>query len=215
MLFLVPATSWYYLQSGYKRFQKSMESLKDYGALPAFELESHRGKKISDKDLEGKLCVFAFVDKSDEKVKMLIKNLSLMTTQFEERKDAVFLLTILDYNSEYSKTLATQLQQNQLTDKEQFHILRGKKQDVGDLAGKGFKVPDLNSRKGEDTTYTLESRENISDYPYLVLVDTKGRIRNYYPAYEQEAVNLLVEQIALILPKYVEEDPVLKRETEK
>ena len=214
MLVLVPGGSWYYLQSGYKRFQKSMGELKDYGSIPTFNLVDHKGKQIRSSDLQDKLSVFAFVKEGDEKVPDLMKDIALMSKQFEERKDALFILPVFS-NSDDIEDVKSFADKYGLGEEAQCHFLTGPADAISKLAGEGFKVPDLGSKKSKEDSYQLGSKNGVQDYPYLVLIDAKGKIRNYYDAYDKASINRLVEQIALILPRTVEEDLELKREAEK
>ena len=217
LLVILPFGSWYYMGAGHKYYKESMAELKDYGVLPAFSLITQNGQQLDHSLLTGKMSVVAFINPKSASSPELLKNLSLLHKQFNKRKDLFFLIHMLTEENLSQDFLKEMEEKYDLTDDEQCFILTGEESVIQNLVGTKYKVPDLKSEKSKEALIPLSSNSigTIKEYPYLVLVDSKHVIRNYYLGNDKGSMKRLVEHISLILPKELEEKPVLKREKEK
>jgi len=218
LLVILPFGSWYYMGAGHKYYKESMAELKDYGVLPNFALKAQGEEKPFDNSfLTGKMSVIAFINPQSASSPEVLKNLGLLHKQFNKRNDLYFLIHILSEQKMSEGFLKEMTEKYELTDDEQCYILTGEGNEIQNLVGTKYKVPDLKIEKAKEDLIPLSTNSigTLKEYPYLILVDSKQVIRNYYNGDNKDEMKRLVEHISLILPKPVEEKPILKRVKEK
>lgn len=217
-LFIVglPAGSWYYLQAGFNYHKDLMSELDNYGRIPEFSLVDQNGDTLTRERVEGKLMVVNFFNTEETTYPKTMDYLRRMYSQFHDRNDLVFASHALESSSLSISELKTLAKKEEL-DNPQSMFLKGSDADLVTILSKGYQVPDFSSRS-KDNKQLKRSGKLVNvpkDYPYFVLVDESGTIRNYYDINDDESVTRLVEHLALILPRKAEEKAELKRETEK
>lgn len=217
LLFIIglPMGSWYYLQAGFDYHKELMSELKDYGPVPNFELVNQNGDTVSTEYFREKVIVVTFFNKEKESFPITMDYLRRMYSQFHDRDDIVFLSKAHPSSQPDIMALKTIARKEDLTNM-QCLFLKGEQSEMQNLMVNGYKIPDIKNR-AEDKTIPLSSDISKAgeDYPYFILIDDKGTIRNYYDIHQEESITKLVEHLAIILPRKSEEKAELKREKEK
>jgi peroxiredoxin len=214
-LFLIglPLGSWYYLRAGFNYHKELMNELKDYGRIPDFTLVNQKGVTVSRSNIEGKTAILSFFNPNNESYGRTMEYFRKYYSQFHEREDLIYLAVALE------PTTASQLEilarKEELNDI-QHYFLAGDEPAVKKLINDGVQIPDLSNR-ADDMTIPLSSSmiDVPEEYPYLVLINESGMIRNYYDINNEQDLTRLIEHLALTLPRKSEEEAVLKREKEK
>jgi protein SCO1 len=216
-LFIVglPMGSWYYLQAGFDYHKDLMSELKNYGRIPEFSLVNQDGDTITRKDVEEKVLVIDFYNSEKQSYSKTMDYLRRFSNQFHDRNDLVFLSHSLHQKSLSTEELQTAVTKENL-DNDQNEFLQGSSDELLKILSTAYKIPDIENR-AEDKTIPRNGDLKVlpDEYPYFILVDDSGTIRNYYNIYDEKAVTHLVEHLALILPRKAEEKAQLKREKEK
>lgn len=211
LLFLVglPLGSWYYLQAGFDYHKELMSELQNYGRMPDFKLINQNGDTLSRNDLAEKTIIVSFFNDEDQTMKYIQKYHS----QFHDRHDLVYTAYSLKPRS---KSKLSDILSEYNLNNDQTILLSGDKEHLKTVLSEGYQIPDLKKR-GEDMIIPRSNVMNTlpDEYPYFILVDNSGTIRNYYDVNDEKSMTRLIEHLALILPRKAEEEAVLKRETEK
>jgi len=213
LLFLVglPLGSWYYLQAGFDYHKDLMSELKNYGRIPEFKLIDQNGKTLTRDDVAEKVMVVNFFDPKEPSYSKKMEYLRKLYSQFHDRTDLVFFSHALDSVTNL-KTLAA----NEELDNKQNLFLTADQEHLLKVLSKGYQMPDLTKRAEDKTIPRSTTMLSLPKaYPYFILVDDSGTIRNYYDTNDEKSITRLVEHLALILPRKSEEKAQLKRETEK
>lgn len=196
LLFLVilPAGSWYYLQSGYNHRKASLAELQQLGTVSAFELADQNGDTFYSEDMQKRVVIAGFLPEEVESQTRWAERLHKLHEQFDERNDILFLLFA---DSASLNNPGAFLLQNDLTDSLQWTLLVVDKSEMRTLATEGFHLPD-------------------PDKPgYLALVDTSRMVRRHYDPLDNQQMGRLIEHITIVMPKLADPDIVFKREKEK
>lgn len=214
-LFLIgfPALSWYYLSAGSKYQVELRNELKDYGRIPEFTLVNQKGQTVNRSSIEGKTAIMSFFSPNNESYGKTMEYFRKYYSQFKERGDLIYLALALE------PTETTQLQslaQKEELNEVQHYFLTGDEAAIKNIIKEGVQIPDLTNRAEDMTIPRSSSLINVpEEYPYLVLINESGMIRNYYDINNDKSLTRLIEHLALTLPRRTEEEAVLKREKEK
>lgn len=216
ILFIIglPMMSWYYLQAGFDYHKELMAELNNYGRVPEFALVDHTGDTLTREKVQGKLMVVNFFNRKKKSFNSTMDYMRRMTSQFHDRNDLVFAAHALETDIRIDQLNA--LSKKEELEHPQIKFLKGNQKELLALLAKGYQVPNFEKR-GEDLVLPRSNDLiNLPDeYPYFVLVDESGTIRNYYQVEDEKSVTRLVEHLAIILPRKAEEKAELKREKEK
>ncbi len=217
ILFIIglPLISWYYLQAGFDYHKDLMSELNNYGRIPEFSFVDQNGDTLTRDKLQGKLMVVNFFNTEEEHFSKTMDYLRRLSSQFHDRNDLVFVSHALEKDIDVTEIKEIAKKEN--LDHAQAIFLTGDRKDLLDILSKGYQIPDFEQRGVEDKILPRSADfVNIpEEYPYFVLVDESGTIRNYYKVDDEKSVTRLVEHLALILPRKAEEKAELKREKEK
>ena len=217
ILVVLPLGTVYYTRSGHEYFKVLIGEMHDYAKVPPFEMRTHRGEAFDREDMLHKyLTVVAFSSLEGEHAEYIARQFKKLHSNFDDTNDVRFLLFTLRPEQDSLPRMRAFAQKAGWKDKEQLLILTGKKADIYGLLAHTFKMP-LNFATREKTK-KLELGAvppDIQSYPYFVYVDKEGIIKNYYDYKDDKSMARLVEQLALLLPSRTDDDPVLRRETEK
>ncbi len=179
---------------GMERGKDLRKGLGDYRFEPVgtFSLVDQTGKPFDRAALRGKVAVAGFFsDDRSEVGGRLIAQLQKIQREFIEEEDLLLLSFSLfpDQDSSFS------LRKKSLSygaDSSRWHLLTGEKEILmalidGDLHFSATQDPSL-----------------LGDWPstrYFALLDTAGRVRNFYDGTNDAEVLRMVEHIALLVPK--------------
>ena len=219
ILILFPLLSWYYLQQGLNYQRSTRAELSDYGKLAPFRYTNLKGQEFNLDSLEGQMAVLSFIGENDTDNNTMLKLLQQLHDQFGKSDNLQFLAMPLlkeKASPQYLKDLSSEYN---LTDPVQHHFLSGRVLSIREWVGSEIKIPKEKIVKEEEGTplWILEKdlSNEMTEYPYFVLVDTAKTIRNYYNYKDYKEVKKMVEQIAIILPQPKERDAIILREKEK
>ncbi len=216
-LFIIglPLGSWYYLQAGFDYNKDLMSELNDYGRVAKFSLVDQNGRTWTREEIEGKVMVVSFFNQKQSSFPKTMDYLRRMYSQFHDRDDLIFASHSLQTESLGPTELNTIASKEKLNNKQNI-FLSGSEAQLTQLIKATYQIPDLNKRGADKKIPRSTNVLNLpDDYPFFVLVDDSGTIRNYYDINNENSVIRLVEHLALILPRKKEEKAKLKRETEK
>ena len=178
MLFIFPAASWYYLQSGLNHRKKALAELTQFGKAGDFQLKNQNNLLISQQGIRGKVSIVSFFPAEKTTARELADRMAKVHQSFNEVDDVVFLSFIPADTSVQLLPLAQELS---IKDNKQWYLLGTSQEEWKRLATESYHLPNL---------------ENS-----VVLVDTSLTIRKYYDIHNNEDMGRLVEQTVLILPQ--------------
>lgn len=211
-----PLLSWFYLTTGYNYQMDARSELKDYGKLPAFDFTSSDGGIYTSDSLENTMAIVSFFGEDGKKNQEMFNVMRKLNTQFGDNRNLELLIVSIESEEESTGVLEGLFAINQF-DKNQHHFLTSSNLTIQKWIGQGIKVP-TRFEKSEDGSKDIKLKENnsgeIVDYPFLVLVDNKNTIRNFYYIGSEDEVKRMVEHIAILLPKEVKPDIEIKEKKE-
>ncbi len=210
MIVVFPAGSWVYMNMGYNRSKTAIAELQDYGHLPAFQLTGVKGT-VDSSLVNGQMTLVVFINPDQAATKDRMQVLETLHRQFDERNDFKLLIHL----PEITDLAAFQKEYN-LTDDRQIYLVKGDSQTLASLIKNTYRIPDLSEARepGSSVDFQTSASADPNNYPYYILIDEKGKIRNYYHADRTVDIERMVEHIALILPRDIEGDPRLRRDRE-
>ncbi len=205
MLFMVvmPLGSWYYLSAGLEYQKTARAELKDYGTLPDFSLLNQNDFPITRDSLKGNMLLASFFRFDDPDNKERFRMLRALYEQFDDRTDVWFVQHALRPVQGGGKTIQGFAEAVELQEEGQCVYLNGSLEQIHQLLREGYHIPQEGMPKDEDGKLQIASElpAGMRDYPYFVLVDDKGMIRNYYDYRDQGQMKRLVEHMAILMPR--------------
>ncbi|HLP62867.1 SCO family protein [Flavobacterium sp.] len=180
--------------------ENTNETLFKIGPAPQFELTNQEGKKITNKDYEGKVYVLEFFFSTCPTICPRM-NQNMLTIQNKFSKELDFGIASITINPENDtpQVLKDHAQKLGVTSKN-WHLLTGDKTYIMNLANKGF-----NLYAGENS----KVNGGFEHSGLFALIDKKGNIRcrkdeynnpiMYYDGLEAKGVNAIKEDIQLLL----------------
>ncbi|NNE28253.1 MAG: hypothetical protein HKN16_01365 [Saprospiraceae bacterium] len=193
ILGILPLGSWFYMNKGFKYQKGAMEELKDYGSLTTFMATDHLGRTFSSDDIQSSLTLINFYGDSQASLDRM-DWVEKLHEQFDDRHGVYFLNIGISENSRIEEAFGT-LDTSQV-------ILIPKSEGPPFFLGRDIKMPINHSVPQVDSLqFQPIDVEDLDDFNYFVLVDSKGVIRNYYKADEPQRLKRLVEHIALTMPR--------------
>jgi len=219
IMIIFPLLSWFYLKQGLDYQRSTRSELVNYGKLAPFGLSNLKGQEFNLDSLKSQMAVISFIGENDSDNKTMLKMQQQLHDQFGKSNNLHFLAIPLLKNKATFQYLGDLANEYNLTDPIQHHFLSGKILAIRNWLGTEIKVPKEKVAKEEGGTplWILEKDHSneITDYPYFVLVDTSMNIRNYYNYKNYDEVKRMVEHIAIILPQPKQRDAIIQREKEK
>lgn len=202
ILLVLPLGSWYYLSSGLNYQKTARAELKDYGSLPHFRVFDQEDKIFTQDSLKGNMVLASFFKPNAPQTNERFTILKALHQQFDDRKDVLFIQHVLAADKE-TYNLEAFAEEVDFADRGQIFYLLGTPAQTQDLLTKGYQIPQDGLPKDDADMIQLVANppNNVSDYPYFVLMDDKGKIRNYYDSREAGQMKRLVEHMALTMPR--------------
>ncbi|MFN6943379.1 MAG: SCO family protein [Cytophagaceae bacterium] len=174
-------------------FQDGKYILTDVHTIPDFILPSHTGDSLSLNDVKGKVFIADFFfTRCPGICPQMTTELTRVQEAFRENAEISIVSFSVDPvydNIEVLKNYAEEY--GAIAGK--WHFVTGEKEDVYNLAQKGFFVS------------AMEDEGHIEEFIHsekLILVDKEGRIRGYYNGTEREDVDRLITEINILLYEY-------------
>jgi hypothetical protein len=197
-LIILPAGSWYYLQSGFNHRKEALAELKELGKVNGIDLTDQFGMRFTTADMRKCVTIAGFLPADAASQDKWAQRLSTLHEQFDDRDDICFLLLA---DSANMPDPAAFLERNALADSLQLILLLTGSEGLAALASNSFYLP-----AGE---------AGQPNFQYLALADTAQMVRRHYDLLDNQQMGRLVEHITIVMPKLPEPDIVLKRERER
>ncbi len=213
LLVVLPAGSWYYLKTGFQYQKDVWAQLKRYGEISDYQLTTQEGDPFTKELTKKHILLASFLSPTGTETSLAFKQLKRLHFQFDDRKDLFFMIHSLDGSRTNADELRQILIEDGLEDDPQCLFLSGEA--IPSLLLNDYKRPTMEP-KADTAAYKLVVDQQLPvSYPYFVLIDTKGMIRNYYDFREEAQIKRLVEHLAVILPREKRSTIEVKREKEK
>jgi len=206
MIIVFPGGSWVYMNMGYNRSKTALAELQDYGHLPAFQLTGTKGA-VDSSWVNGQMTLIVFINPDQAATKDRMQVLETLHRQFDERNDFKLLIHLPE-----ATDLAGFQKTYNLVDDRQIYLVKGNTQALSSLIKNTYRIPNLPEARepGSGVDFQVNAAADPNNYPYYILIDEEGKIRNYYHADRTVDIERMVEHIALILPRDIEGDPRLR-----
>lgn len=201
LLFIIvvsPALSWYYLRSGVAYRKSSLAELKDYGAMSFHDWKLVNHKPISADSLTGRIVIVNIVNPTTSLGTKSTEKMNKLFEQFKDRRDVVLCTFLTDFDSLNTIAFA---QKNNPKRYVNYWFSSTSGENYKQLV-EGLKL----SQKGDFSA---------SECPYMVYIDMKGIVRNFYDVNDNMQLGRLVEHIAMKLTIDPFDTPEIKRVQEK
>lgn len=181
--------------------EKEKESaLYKIGPVPQFELTNHNGKKISNKDYEGKVYVLEFFFSTCPSIcPIMNKNMITIEKAFANEPNFGIVSITINPENDTPEVLKEHAKSLGITSKN-WNFLTGDLDYIMNLSNKGFNI------------YAGKNSKVSGGFEHsglFALIDKKGNIRcrkddynnpiMYYDGLEQKGVNAIKEDIKLLL----------------
>ncbi len=205
LLVVLPLGSWLYLKKGFNYQIEAIAELKQYGTLPKFLTKDFLGRVISSEEIEGKLVLLNFISDTPQS-KERLETLFSLHDQFDDALGVAFL------NIGLRPGMESNVSKEQLyRDTTQFYFIPTQGERPLFL-GQNILYPLYDEyTPGDSLNFNPVVPEDLPDYPFFVLIDKLGKIRNYYPLENRERIKRLVEHIALTMPRTIEPETEVVR----
>jgi hypothetical protein len=179
VLFVLPAGSWFYLQSGLNYRKKLKSELSDLGKAGDFKLINQNNLPVTPDAVSGRVSVVNFLSPDPARAAVQKERIAKVHQSFaEETDDVVFLTFVLADSTASMLDVAAKFG---IKDNKHWFVMGADTSDWQRLGKDVFKIPDLG--KG------------------IALLDTNLTIRKFYDIDNNREMGRLVEHIALVLPK--------------
>ena len=176
------------------------ETLQKVGPAPKFELTDQNNTKISNKNYEGKVYVLEFFFSTCPSIcPRMNKNMIQIQNKFLENGNFAIASITINPENDTPAVLKEHAKKLGVTS-DNWHFLTGNKEDIFNLANKGFNL------------YVGENNKAVGNFEHsglFALIDKKGNIRCrkdkqgnpiiYYDGLEKEGVQAIEDDIKVLL----------------
>ncbi len=176
------------------------EALQKIGSAPKFELTDQNNTKISNKNYEGKVYVLEFFFSTCPSIcPRMNKNMIQIQNKFLENGNFAIASITINPENDTPAVLKEHAKKLGVTS-DNWHFLTGNKEDIFNLANKGFNL------------YVGENNKAVGNFEHsglFALIDKKGNIRCrkdpqgnpiiYYDGLEKEGVQAIEDDIKVLL----------------
>ncbi len=201
LLVALPLGSWLYLKKGFNYQKEAIGELKQYGNMPKFVTKDLFGRTFSSDDIRGKLVLLNYFSQTKESQDRM-KTVTDLHEQFDDALGVVFLN--IGINSDAHKSIPNELVA--LDSNQVYFIPTNGEQPL--FLGKEIQYPLFeNYTPGDSLSFNPITPEDLPDFPFFVIIDKSGMVKNYYPYDNPERIKRIVEHIALTMPRTIEPDP--------
>jgi protein SCO1/2 len=201
IVILFPVVLWLVLTRGHNKFDRlpffgpfeiSASGDTIYHSIPPFEFVNQKGKKISSKDVDGKIFVANFFFATCPTICPKMNNQVYRIQEEFKNNDNIRILSFtVDPESDSVEALAAYAGKMNANDSV-WWFLTGNKDSIYALAREGFFVPAAIGEKENDFFHSQN----------LILVDREKRMRGIYDGLEKAEVDTLIDEIKVLLKEY-------------
>lgn len=158
--------------------------------IPDFSFVNQHGDTIINEEFEGKVYVANFIfTNCPNECPVMTNQLARVQSAFEDNDQVKFISHTVDPENDSVEVLADFAESyGAIPDK--WHFVTGDKQEIYDLAIKGYFIP-----AGEDPNPEVQFLHSDK----MVLVDQKGRIRGFYTGVDKKEIDRLITELRVLL----------------
>ena len=172
---------------------KPLEGLSRYGAVPEFSLVERSGKTVNLANLRGTIWVADFIYTTcTDTCPLQTAEMRKLQAEWSDKPELKLVSFSVDPEKDTVEVLSRYADRYQ-ADSQRWLFLTGAREEITRLVQEGFKlsaVPVVNAESSEGV---------IMHSPRFVLVDRQGQIRGYYDSRDQQALERLKKDVAILI----------------
>jgi protein SCO1 len=172
---------------------KPLEGLSRYGAVPEFSLVERSGKTVNLANLRGTIWVADFIYTTcTDTCPLQTAEMGKLQAEWSDKSGLKLISFSVDPEKDTAEVLSRYADRYK-ADSQRWLFLTGAKEEITRLVQEGFKlsaVPVVNAESSEGI---------IMHSPRFVLVDRQAQIRGYYDSRDQQALERLKKDVAILL----------------
>ncbi|HXV82944.1 MAG TPA: SCO family protein [Candidatus Binatia bacterium] len=172
---------------------KPLEGLNRYGAVPEFSLIERSGKQTTLADLKGSIWIADFIYTTcTDTCPMQTAEMARLQEAWQDKKGLKLVSFSVDPEKDTTEVLSRYADRYR-ADGERWLFLTGAKEEISRLVQQGFKLsaaPVVNAGSSESV---------IIHSPRFVLIDKQAQIRGYYDSRDQQALERLKRDLAVLI----------------
>jgi protein SCO1 len=172
---------------------KSLEGLSRYGAVPEFSLVERSGKAITLANLRGTIWVADFIYTTcTDTCPLQTAEMGKLQEEWNDKPGLKLVSFSVDPEKDTAEVLSRYADRYK-ANSQRWLFLTGAKEEITRLVQEGFKlsaVPVVNAGSSESI---------IMHSPRFVLIDRQAQIRGYYDSRDQQALERLKKDVAILV----------------
>jgi protein SCO1 len=172
---------------------KPLEGLRRYGAVPEFSLTERSGKKVTLANLRGTIWVADFIYTTcTDTCPLQTSEMGKLQSEWSDKLGLKLVSFSVDPEKDTAEVLSRYADRYK-ADSQRWLFLTGAQEEITRLVQEGFKlsaVPVVNAESAEGV---------IMHSPRFVLVDRQAQIRGYYDSRDQQALERLKKDVAILI----------------
>ena len=172
---------------------KPLEGLSRYGAVPEFSLVERSGKAITLANLRGTIWVADFIYTTcTDTCPLQTAEMGKLQEEWNDKPGLKLVSISVDPEKDTAEVLSRYADRYK-ADSQRWLFLTGAKKEITRLVQEGFKlsaVPVVNAGSSESV---------IMHSPRFVLIDRQAQIRGYYDSRDQQALERLKKDVAILI----------------
>ena len=172
---------------------KPLEGLSRYGTVPEFSLVERSGKPMTLANLRGTIWVADFIYTTcTDTCPLQTAEMGKLQEEWNDKPGLKLVSFSVDPEKDTAEVLSRYADRYR-ADSQRWLFLTGAKEEIGRLVQEGFKlsaVPVVNAGSSESV---------IMHSPRFVLIDRQAQIRGYYDSRDQQALERLKKDVAILI----------------
>jgi protein SCO1/2 len=172
---------------------KPLEGLSRYGAVPEFSLVERSGKEITLANLRGTIWIADFIYTTcTDTCPLHTAEMGKLQEKWNDKPGLKLVSFSVDPEKDTAEVLSRYADRYK-ADSQRWLFLTGAKEEITRLVQEGFKlsaVPIVNASSSESV---------IMHSPRFVLIDRQAQIRGYYDSRDQQALERLKKDVAVLI----------------
>ena len=172
---------------------KPLEGLSRYGAVPEFSLVERSGKAITLANLRGTIWIADFIYTTcTDTCPLQTAEMGKLQEEWNDKPGLKLVSFSVDPEKDTVEVLSRYADRYK-ADSQRWLFLTGAREEIARLVQEGFKlsaVPVVNAGSSESV---------IMHSPRFVLIDRKAQIRGYYDSRDQQALERLKKDVAILI----------------
>jgi protein SCO1 len=174
---------------------KPLEGLSRYGTVPEFSLLERSGKPMTLANLRGTIWVADFIYTTcTDTCPLQTAEMGKLQEEWQDKPGLKLVSFSVDPEKDTAEVLSRYADRYR-ADSQRWLFLTGAKEEIGRLVQEGFKlsaVAVVNAGSSESV---------IMHSPRFVLIDRQAQIRGYYDSRDQQALERLKKDVAILIDR--------------